>query len=230
MTATAIWAAVRAWRLWAALGGLWRECLDRAGGWLVLALFALCGVQTVRIDGLHISLPLIWWRVPIVSVEGWRPRALTAEATIAEITAAQKSAATAQATENHRPAAISAALAKGIDHGSAEFDAAVTAAARRYAAAHPAGQCVVGLSAGIGRAGGGAGGLRSPGAVGGHGAADLRGADHAAPRGGGADLSAELVAVPAADVTGCTANTADLIKLRAWAAGMIAAGVAKVED
>lgn len=123
-------------------------------------------------------------------------------------------AARDQAAVNHRPAAISADIAKRTDHEADDYISGAMAAARAYADAHR----VRTASAG--------GAIRG----------DLPGADHPAPRDDGPgdaaelDAAADIIGISKADFDSCTINSARIAKVRDAAQELIAAGVAKAAD
>lgn len=119
-------------------------------------------------------------------------------------------AAKDQAAVNHRPAAISAAIAERTDHEADDYIAGAMAAARAYADAHR---------------------MRTASARG-PGQADLPGADHPAPRDDRPGNPAELdaIAISKVDFDSCTINSARIAKVRDAAQELIAAGVAKAAD
>lgn len=129
---------------------------------------------------------------------------------LSQTQSASKLAAANQAAVNHRPAAISAAIAERTDHEADDYLSNAMAAARAYADAHR----VRLASAG--------GAIR----------ADLPRAGHPAPRDDGQGDAAKLdaIAISRADFDICTVNSGRLAKVYDAAQELIAAGVAKAVD
>ena len=100
---------------------VWRKTQDFAGTvwrspWLTIAALALLAVQTVRIDGLQIKAPLIG----NIGPQGWKPRALTAEATLKRVSEAQDEAERKARDARASEELALKELAKGNDNATVE--------------------------------------------------------------------------------------------------------------
>ena len=190
---------------------VWRKTQDFAGTvwrspWLTITALALLAVQTVRVDGLQIKAPLIG----NIGPQGWKPRALEAEATLKRVSEAQveaeRKARDAKASEE----AALKELAKGNDNATIEKLQDDLARARDFIARNrvqPQGDR------------GAACGPFTP--------APDRSAGHDEPTGGAPVMDATgLVAVPEADILICTRNTVLAEQWRAWGLALEARGSA----
>lgn len=161
-----------------------------------------------RYRAMLIILPL----VIALGVQSWRlsgvkDRLTTARATIAQLEQASKSARAAQIAANQAAEARHSAIAKDIDHAHQIALAEAHSAAERFIAANrvrPNDQ--------------GSPGRSTPPAV-----------YHGAPVGTGSDTASELVAITAADVRACTAQTLQADAGREWAERLIAEGLATAD-
>lgn len=183
-----MWAAIKAWEGWQRIaGGL---------GWLIAHPMA----------ALALALGL-WGFVEHRAAVKWED---AYHKLVASTQAASERAAKDQAAVNHRPAAISADIAKRTDHEADDYISGAMAAARAYADAHRV------------RPASARGPIHS----------DLPGTDHPAPRDDGPGNAAELdaIAISKADFDSCTINSGRIAKVRDAAQELIAAGVAKAAD
>lgn len=182
------------------LGG-WR-LLARlpAWTWPFLALLAFGGLQTVRLDGAQLGpWHVAGFKLGPIGMEGWKPKAKRLRGTIDKFAAAQKKARKDALAARAKQEARYRALAERTDHDIQLAKANAMARADRYIAAHRV-RCAAdtGAAGRADRAGQGAGakGDHRPGAA--------------------AKLAPDLVAVSAADIRICTANTERLIAARKW--------------
>ena len=129
---------------------------------------------------------------------------------LADTQSAADKAAKDQAAVNHRPAAISADIAKRTDHEADDYIADAMAAARAYADAHRVRPAPAGRASHT----------------------DLPGADHSAPRhdGPGDDAKLGAIAISKADFDSCTINSGRIAKVHDAAQELIAAGAAKASE
>lgn len=188
----AIWTAIKLWQGWQRIGAGLKWLFAHPMAALALAL-GVWGViehrAAAKWEGAYTKL-------------------------IAQTRSAADKAAKDQAAVNHRPAAISAAIAERTDHEADDYLSRAMAAARAYADAHR----VRGAPA------------RGPG----H--ADLPGADHPAPRDDGQgdaaklDAVADIIGISRADFDICTINSGRIAKVYDAAQAMIAAKVAKASE
>jgi hypothetical protein len=182
--------------------------------WSVVVIVGLAfglAVQTVRLDGLHITPKAGPFHFTLVSVEGWRPRAQTAETALAEVKAAQPKAEAAQAAENSKPAVITGAIAKEADAQTPDYLRRVAVAAAAHAVPS------VGLC-----------GARNVdgGAI----QADLRGEDRVAQGDDDKAGSPDMVSVARADWEKLNAEAALRVQLYQVGQQWIAEGVAVADD
>lgn len=109
----------------------------KVAGGIIAALLALCLFLLVQIHG----LPLVGG---LLGLEGWKPRALTAEQTIKDIRKAQDEAAELQAAINAEPVRRSETIARISDATATPyFDLVRRAGADRV---QPAPRCAPGLA------------------------------------------------------------------------------------
>ena len=166
-------------------------------GLAIAILLALLAVQTVRIEG---------FRMWPLSIDGWKARALTAEQTIRDIEKAQADALARAELAKAKAEADYRNLAERIDDETEQARESAMDAAERFIAANRV-RCEA-----TGRAAGGP----AP-------AAEDRGARDGDAAGGAPELDEGFVAVEAADVRICTANTLQAEAAREWALEMEAA-------
>lgn len=187
----AIWEAVKLWQGWKRLGSIW--------GWITASPARIWAAIAI------LALGYAAWQFR--RADEWADKFRQLEA---DTKTSSKQAATAQAAVNHRPAAVSADIAKRTDHEADDYISSAMAAARAYADAHR---------------------LR-PASASGAGHADLSGADRPAPRNDGPGDTAGLdaTAISKADFETCTINSGRLAKVRDAAQELIATGVAKASN
>jgi len=186
-------------------------------GWrdfVILGLVLICLVQTVRIEGLQVRLPLIG----AVGPEGFRPKAERLERVLDGVKVAQEAAHKLAAEQKAREESELRELAKGTDDAIEQGLRDELARARDFIARNR-----------VRDAQGRASGAAAP--------APDRSAGHDGPAGQapelddaatGLDLLSDadrgLVVVPADDVLICTANTILAEEWRAWGLALEARG------
>jgi hypothetical protein len=136
-TLSAIIAGVRAWGFWPVL---W-DCAAKLSRWLIadlwrcttLACLLVAGVQTARLDGLHIKPGIGPLSITLVDITGWRPRAEKAEARVSELLSASRTAAALAEAQRLSIENQSAINARKADHEPPQNIATHRADADRYA-------------------------------------------------------------------------------------------------
>lgn len=177
------------------------RALDRLRGislaqWLLIVALVLVVVQTVRIEGAQLKLPLLG----AIGPQGWKPRALEAEATIKRISEAQDEAERRARDAKASEEAALKELAKGNDDATVEKLQDELDRARAYAARNRV------------RPKTNQGAACGPVA-----ASPDRSAGHDEPTSGAPELDETgYVAIPEEDVMICTRNTVLAEQWREW--------------
>lgn len=189
-----------------------RTNLGQVAAALIMALLALaCGVQTVRINGLHWDLKVGAFTLPFLNMEGWKETATKAQAALAQVKAAQPKAEAAQVAENRKPAIITASIARTANAQTPAYLSKVASVAARHAV--PALRlCAV--KAPDGRAS----------------QADLRAADPPAQGDDGKAGSPDMVSVARSDWDRLNREAALRVQLYQIGQSWIAQGVAVADD
>lgn len=180
----------------------------RMSGAIIAVLALAFGVQSVRLHGLIIAPKVGPFEFTLLHVEGWRPRALAAESTLAQVKEDQRKAQAAQIAVNHQPAITTATIARQADAQTPEYQRRVAALASAHAV--PAGR-LCGTSADQG----------------GPGQADLPGTDHPAQGDDGKAGSPDMVSVARTDWEKLNREAALRVQLYQIVQEWIAQGVAK---
>jgi hypothetical protein len=104
-----------------------------ATGVIIAGLAVALTVQSIRLEGLHITPKDGPFHFTLLDVEGWRPRAMAAETALKAVKEAQPKAEAAQAAVNQQPAIVTAAIAKEADAQTPDYLRRVATAAAAHA-------------------------------------------------------------------------------------------------
>jgi len=180
----------------------------RLSGVVITGLALALTVQTIRLNGLTVAPKAGAFHFTLLDLQGWRPRALAAEADLAKVKDAQRDAQVAQIATNHQPAITTASIARQADAQTPDY----LRRAAAFAAAHalPAG----GL-------------CRASADKGSTGHADLSGTDHPAQGDDGKAGSPDMVSVARTDWEKLNREAALRVQLYQVGQEWVADGVAK---
>lgn len=166
---------------------------------IILSLGALT-VQTVRINGLHLAPKIIFFKLKIIDIDGYKEINDKLVAAIKDRDNKEKEYRQSQIKENAKVTTISKTGAEIINDSRKQLQPKIDKFVDDYIRNHPVPQCV----------------RRTTDTSVFDGKSDLSGKANTPPSSNGTDLPPQWVAISVTDLKGYTQNTRDLDDLRAY--------------
>ena len=183
----------------------WRPSVSDIG---IMLLLIVCGVQTARIEGIHIKPHVAFIHFTLVDVTGFKDEVSSLKAEINSRIASENAARIDQAVENTKGYNVSAISAAQTNTNDTLATEKVNEAVDAYIRSHPVSKCSS---------------VQTTNATSdNNGATSVSSTISVTPSGQSSNLDPQMVAVPVDEFHHYTTNTQDLIELRAFLANLVA--------